>query len=281
MAIEENEVGGVTPGVTPARNVGWYDAPITECNDETRDLLERYSHFPPNEVVARIVKVRDQLWDLFPFPTVGQFRFVELNLHRQQIFPTILARVQEGDRFLDVGCCFGQEMRKMALEGAPTENMYGLELQRGFVELAYDFFGDRDTFKGHFIVGDLADPSNAEIKALHGTVDIAHLGMFLHLWDLEGQTQMCTRIAELMSPKPGSLVIGHSAGRTEPSEWFNPVGKSMYKHNGESFAKMWEEVGKRTGSTWKVNAWLQETKIEGRHWDDPQARKLMFEVERQ
>jgi hypothetical protein len=171
-------------------------------------------------------------------------------------------------------------MRKMALEGAPTGNMYGLEMHGGFIDLAYDFFGDRNTLKTHFIAGDLFDKSNPEIKAIEGSIDIAHLGMFLHLWDLEGQTRACERIVELMRPQTGSLIVGHSAGRVEAAEWFNPVGPSMFKQNVESFTEMWEEVGRRTGSRWVVSASLQETQIEGRHWDDPLARKLVFEVER-
>lgn len=137
--------------------------------------------------------------------------------------------------------------------------MYGVELQRDFVDISYDFFGDLDTLKAHFIFGDLMDRSNAGVEGLRGTVDIAHIGMVLHLFDLEGQTRFCERVVELMKAQAGSMVVGHSAGRIEAREWFNPVGKIMYKQNPESFTKMWEEVSRRTGTKWRCSAWLKET----------------------
>jgi len=37
--------------------------------------------------------------------------------------------------------------------------MYGADLQCGFIDLAYDFFGDRDSLQVHFLVGDVTRPT--------------------------------------------------------------------------------------------------------------------------
>jgi hypothetical protein len=37
-------------------NVGWYDPPITTVGESTRELLEQYAHFPPDEVIARLME---------------------------------------------------------------------------------------------------------------------------------------------------------------------------------------------------------------------------------
>lgn len=194
-------------------------------------------------------------------------------------------RLQQGQRLLDVGCCYAQELRRMVLDGAPSANMYGVDLQRGFVDLAYDFFGDRDTLQTRFLAGDVTRPDDgetgAELAALRGTVDMLHVGMVLHLWDLETQTRFCEALVQQYArPEPGTLVFGHSAGRVEAAEWPNPLGKVMFKQNPDSFAAMWDEVSRRTGTRWKVDAWLYHGSMEKNHWDDPQARKLMFEVTR-
>ncbi len=166
-------------------------------------------------------------------------------------------------------------------DGAPSDNMFGLEMHGGFVDLAYQFFGDRDTLKTKFIIGDLTDKSNTDLAGLERTVDILHVGMFLHLWDFEGQTRVCERLVDFMNPAKGSVVVGCSAGRLEAAEWSNPLGKAMFKHDAESFEKLWAEVGRRTSTSWKVNAWLTPGTMEqGGHWDDPLARRLVFEVER-
>jgi hypothetical protein len=170
----------------------------------------------------------------------------------------------------------------MVHDGAPSANMYGAEQLSGFVDLAYDFFGDRDTFQGKFLVGDVTSPdeTNPQLAALRGTVDLIHVGMVLHLWDLETQTRFCEKLVEYARPVPGTMVFGHSAGRVEAAEWPNPVGKIMFKQNPDSFARMWDEVGRRTGTRWRTDAWLYQGSMESNHWDDPQARKLMFEVTR-
>jgi hypothetical protein len=57
----------------------------------------------------------------------------------------------------------------------------------------------------------------------------------------------------------------------------------MYKHNVESFEKMWKEVGERIGSEWKVNANIDAglgVDQNKRASDDPDTRRLVFEIER-
>ncbi|KAH8887857.1 hypothetical protein GQ53DRAFT_796072 [Thozetella sp. PMI_491] len=263
------------------KNVGWYTPTISNLDASSRDLVENYARVPQDEVIPRLLSIRDETWEVFPFPCVGQFRFIELNLHLQDSYKRIIDRLQAGARYFDVGCCFAQDLRKLVVDGAPSDNMFGLEMHGGFVDIAYKFFGDKDSLKAKFVIGDLYDDSNTDLVALRGTADILHVGMFLHLWDLEGQTRACARLVEFLSPVPGSVVVGCSAGRVEAKEWFNPIGKSMFKHDVESFEKMWEEVGRRTSTSWKVRAQLSPGTMEqSGHWDDPLARRLVFEVER-
>lgn len=179
-----------------------------------------------------------------------------------------------------MGCCFAQDLRKLVRDGAPSSALYGLEIQKEFIELAYDFFRDRDTFQGTFIHADLLDRSNEEVAAVAGTFGIVQLSMVLHIWDLEGQTVACERVIELLRPEKGVLIVGQSVGDLVAKE-FPGRGKNIWKHNVESFTEMWEEVGRRTGTKWQVRARLDEGPGgQKRNWDEPTARRLSFEVER-
>ncbi|KAK1751008.1 hypothetical protein QBC47DRAFT_392072 [Echria macrotheca] len=264
------------------RSVGWYDPPLTSVEEPVQDLLQSYSGIPPNEVLPRVIETRDKIWEIFPWPCVGQFRFLDLSLIRKLIYPEILARLQSGDRILDVGCCFAQDLRKLAHDGAPRSSLYGLEKQSEFIDLAYDFFGDKETFGGKFIRADLLDRDNQEIKALEGTFGIVQLGMVLHIWDIEGQIQACERVVELLRDEKGVLVVGQSVGSVKGKE-MPARGRMIYKHDPETFANMWEEVGRRTGTQWVVRASLDSglgIEQEKRAWDEPSTRRLSFEVER-
>jgi len=226
---------------------------------------------------------RDKLWGVWAYPCVGQFKFVSITIQRQNSYERIVESLKGGARYLDIGCAIGQDMRYLALDGCPSTNMFGLEKVEGFVDASYDFFGDRQTLATRFIIADLMDRTNQDAEALKGTVDVAHVGMFLHLWDLEGQTQACERITEFMSSKPGTLVVGNSVGRTKAGIWEWNGGKAFYKHNVESFTSMWKEVGRRTGTNWEVRGWMHDglgLNGEKGHWDDPLTTRLMWEVER-
>lgn len=77
------------------------------------------------------------------------------------------------------------------------------------------------------------------------------------------------------------MVIGHQVGSTEPGEVpSGNGGRMIHKHDVASFETWWKEVGKNTGSRWDVRAWLEEEGKEGKKWDDPETRRLVFEVER-
>ena len=208
---------------------------------------------------------------------------MDLSLSRRPTYPHILQSVKDGARFLDVGCCFSQDLRKLVLDGAPPSNLWGLELQEEFIELSYDFFRDRDHPPAHFIHADLLDPSNAEVASLQGTVDIAQLGMILHVWDIDGQTEACERVVRLMKPVPGSLIIGQAVGHLDGVVAPGRGTATIFKHSAETFARLWEEVSRRTQTKWDCRAKLEEESAVGdktRHWDDPRRRRLVFEIER-
>ena len=221
---------------------------------------------------------RDKLWDIFPWPCIGQFRFLDLSLRRQLRYQTILSRIQDGDRFLDVGCCMAQDLRALIHDGAPAENLFGLEKEGAFLDIGFEFFGDRDKLSGvKFMRGDLLDRDNEEMKSLARTFGIIQLGMVLHIWDWEGQVRACERAVELLRDEKGVMVVGQSVGSLK-GKAVPARGKEIFKHDPDTFAAMWEEVGKRTDTNWRVRAVLVE--FERRSWDEEDTRKLSFEVER-
>jgi SAM-dependent methyltransferase len=282
---------------TRDKSVGWYQQTLESITEPQRDLFENYSHIPPEKVIPHILEIvsrlllfqepalttqRDRAWDIQPFPCIGQFRFFDLCLSRSPSYALILSRLQNGDSLLDLGCCFAQDLRKLVHDGAPSTNLYGAELKPEFMSLSYELFLDKDTFGAHFIQADIFDSEGA-LKELEDRMDVVQISFFLHLWDLEGQTRACEKIVGLLKQEKGVLVTGQQVGATEPRQMHPESGTRMYKHNPESFEKMWREVGIRTGSEWLVRAKLDAglgIEEKKRTWDDPNTRRLVFEVER-
>jgi len=261
----------------------WYSPEVKNLSSSARELLEKYSHISPELVESHVLEVRDRGWEIYPYPCIGLMRFLELSLCHSPSYSLIVSRLQAGATLLDIGCCFAQDLRKLVYDGAPSTNLYGVELQKEFLELGYDLFLDRDTFDGKFFVADVFDLTGP-LKELEGKIDMIHVGMFLHLFDWKDQVKICERIVASMKSRKGGLVVGRQIGHLEglegPQASFQ--GGTIFRHNAESFERMWKEVGEKTRSEWDVRAKLDEGQgiTELPTLEDDKRKWLTFEVER-
>ncbi|TVY82076.1 Methyltransferase ausD [Lachnellula suecica] len=267
---------------TRDKSVGWYTPTLENVSEVQRDLLENYSHITPDRVVPHILEVRDKAWEIHPYPCIGQLRFIDLTISRSPSYSLVLERLKKGASLLDLGCCFAQDLRKLVHDGAPSENLWGAELKGDFLELGYELFLDRESFKAHFMEADVFD-MEGPLKQLEGKMDLVQIGLFLHLFDLEGQNKACDRVVGLLKPEKGVFILGQQIGSLEAGPMALGSGSKMYKHNVESFEKMWRDVGERTGTEWRVTANMDAglgIDQKKRTWDDPNTRRLVFEIER-
>lgn len=220
---------------------------------------------------------------MWPYPCLGQFRFLELNLAgRADLYPWLVARLSGGDRFLDVGCCLGQDIRKLVHDGVPGENLVGAELNGGFIDLGYELFRDRDSLGARFVTADILDGDGAW-REFEGQMDVVQLGMILHLFSWDEQVKVFEHAIRVLKPdRKGVAIIGQATGNVDglpgPS-W----DKSTFRHNAATFTKLIDEISAKTGTKWDVKASLDEglSIFDGkRTWDDPKTRRLLFEIEK-
>jgi hypothetical protein len=163
-------------------------------------------------------------------------------------------------------------------------------LRRDFWEVGFELFRDRKRFWSHFLEADvLADGANDGLKDLDGKMDVIYAGLFLHLFDYAGQRKVCERIVRLLKPVKDSVVLGRQVGYVVAGEKVHRTNyrEKMFRHNEESFRRMWEEVGDRTGTRWRVEVELKEI-VEDRDScpslnaaRDPDMRGLRFTVFRE
>ena len=201
-------------------------------------------------------------------------------MYGHAVYAEILSRVKKGGIFLDVGTGFGQELRRLAADGAPGGNMHAIDLSSDFWELGYVLFRDRERLEAKLIIANVlaADDGDAELTALKGKVDVIHTGSFFHLFDWSEQAVALNRLVDLTHV--GSLLVGHQTGR-EPAKSTLIGGEPRFYHDEESWRKMWNEVGEATGTTWDLEVEVGEHDLLGLKQDDfvwmgPFARALRF-----
>lgn len=160
----------------------------------------------------------------------------------------MLERIADGGTVLDLGCCFGQDLRQLATDGAPSTNMYASDLHGELWEIGYDLFRDRETMKGQFIQADILD-ENSRLSELTRKIDVFIICQFLHIFSWDDQVKICKKIVNMS--RPGSMIIGYQLGDPEFQSYKTPWG-TMCFHNTKTFKEMWERISEETNTPWQV-----------------------------
>ncbi|TVY76043.1 Methyltransferase [Lachnellula suecica] len=195
---------------------------------------------------------------------VGFYSFLQETAHQyptlkenfEFIYPTILSRLQKGDTLLDIGCFLGHDLRRAVFDGAPSDKLYGVDVVDHWT-LGYEFFRDSGRFSAKFIECDVLTPNN-ELQSLYGKIDIICVTSLLHQWEWEGQVVAAKQLVSFS--RPGTIVTGHQIGTSDGASK-EKSGKdtsfSWMRQDPKTWAEMWDEVGKATGTEWKSDAHLR------------------------
>lgn len=105
---------------------------------------------------------------------------------------------------------------------------------------------------------DIFDDNSALVQNLTDSVDIINAASFFHLFNWDQQILVAKRVVNLLRARPGSLVIGRQVGRldpVDPDDKENPP--KHYRHNPDTWKRLWEQVGSETGTKWEVESWME------------------------
>ncbi|KAJ5286788.1 hypothetical protein N7478_002474 [Penicillium angulare] len=162
-----------------------YHEELPADKERVWSLLQSYSHIPRDEIES----------------------------HLRDIYFNILECLKSGGVLLDAGCAFGYILRQIAIDDAPAANLIGIDLQRGFLDLGYDLFKDRDTFEGKSLASDLLNPDDHSLDVINDTVDVSHAAALFHLFDWEDQVSLGTRQVKFFKKDAKqAMIVGRQIG---------------------------------------------------------------------
>jgi len=225
------------------------------------------------ELKQHILRVQSKAFKEFPYPCIRVFEFMKLKLARLPAYKQFieLGKTRKGGIFVDLGCCFGNDSRKAVLDGWPAENVLAVDLQDKFWEYGHELFiSTPETFPARFVPGDVIDPkflqehepfnnppskpapsldqvrSDKSLNELRGHVTAVFTGAFFHLFNEEKQAEIARKLAGLLSPEPGSMLIGVQGGRKEKG-FYAPTsggqkGYKMFCHSEKTWTELWEDI---------------------------------------
>ncbi|KAI1656046.1 hypothetical protein F4813DRAFT_365119 [Daldinia decipiens] len=268
----------------PERNRGWYQDDLTEINGPIRKLLENYSKIPSSEVVKHVNSIRERGFAANPYPCIGLYRFTNLTLLSHPLYNTIIERLNVANAtYLDVGCCFGQDLRQLVQDGVPSDRLIGLDVAGALMDLGYDFFLDREALRSCFVVADVfkgAEQGPVWTDLEKRGVDVMHCSAFFHLFTLEDQIFAAKNLAKLI--KKDGVIVGRQIGSVKPGDVPAIKDKSLsYRHNVDTFNNMWQKVGEATQTQWKVEGTMDMIGINiNSPVENEDSRRLLFTVTR-
>ncbi|KAL4069994.1 hypothetical protein V8B97DRAFT_574108 [Scleroderma yunnanense] len=170
-----------------------------------------------------------------PYPSVTSLTFLRMSDHFAYEQVLNLGREREGALLLEMGCCFGIELRGVVADGFPAKQIMASDLNAESWELGHSFHRSTpESFPVTFLAGDALDPEflssipcNVETQE---PLDLSHISTlndlkgkcsaicarnFFHLFDEAQQYQLAHALGSLLSPEKGSIILGSHVGGPE------------------------------------------------------------------
>lgn len=185
-----------------------------------------------------------------------------------------------------MGCCFGQDLRQLVLDGVPSSQLIGLDIEGPLMDLGYNMFLDKDTLESKFVVADIFK-GELQGESWTGLVergaDVIHCSAFFHLFPLEEQFEAAKSVAKLV--KKGGIIVGRQSGSVKPAEVpAIKAGTTSFRHDVNTLSGLWDKVGAATGTKWKVEGSLDEVGVQNKGKnavEDENSRRLLFTIKRE
>ncbi|KAI0374560.1 hypothetical protein BV20DRAFT_518721 [Pilatotrama ljubarskyi] len=270
------------------------DESLYTIDDEALEFMKAQTGIQdPEELKKHILAVQAEAYQVFPYVCIRGFYFLSLKVARLPAYQQLLAlgRERQNAIFLDIGCCFGNDVRKAVADGYPVKSCVASDLHAEFWDLGHKLFRSTpESFPVPFIPGDALNPAHLEsvppfysppdtsvpelstltsLNSLHGHVSAIHASAFFHLFTEEQQAHLARALAGLLSPEPGSMILGTHVGRPEKgsrveagNQLSSDRSQPMFCHSPESWRGLWDGQIFRKGTV-KVEAILKERKERG------------------
>ncbi|KZV69968.1 hypothetical protein PENSPDRAFT_743645 [Peniophora sp. CONT] len=209
---------------------------------------------------AHVEDVQRRAYAVFPYVCVHRFAFTKPKIGRHFAYPRLLALPASRQRaiFLEVGCCFGQDIRKAIVDGYPVKDAIASDLRQGFWDISLELFAAAPPLP--FVQADVLElnkdtsepPSEppadlgtlTSLAPLRGHVAAIHASAIFHLFDFDGQEALARALASLLSNEPGSMIFGVHSGQPVKKVVKRIVSESgvQHCHGPDSWRELWESI---------------------------------------
>ncbi|KAF7979146.1 hypothetical protein HWV62_43389 [Athelia sp. TMB] len=262
-------------GFTPELNHEFYYA----LAPQEREFLQQQTGIHnDDELKAHLVAIQAKAYQVHPYPCIRRFAFTTLKIAGQPVYQDVLklGKEREGAILLDIGCCFGNDLRKAVVDGFPITGVIGSDLHKDFWDMGNELY--IAPFPVPFVEGNVFDAAHIEptpplyappsspppalgtltsLNPLRGHVSAIHASSLFHLFDEAHQHKLADALGALLSPEPGSVIFGSHNGLHERGFKTGAMREDMFCHSPESWAALWDGGVFKKGTV-RVEAEIRE-----------------------
>ena len=175
---------------------------------------------------------------------IAGFQFLQPRLPAHFAYEALLPELKAGTRqVLEVGCCFGTDLRTMLQDGVPVEQITETDLVKDYWESGKLLYRDADderikrvrTFFGDATQSSFLPDDNGKYGLI---INMA----VLHTLSEQGVRGMLTRFRDLLQPGRGVLIGVTGTASDGPREW-KQGSTTRWLHSRESLEALLKELG--------------------------------------
>jgi SAM-dependent methyltransferase len=216
-------------------------------------------------ILHRAAAAREKALKVCDYRCIREWRFLESRLLSHPLYPSKIRPLLPHSKILDLGCCFGTDIRLLITEGAEPKNILGVEKFKQFVDIGFELFEDEEKMKDRFVIADFFTDNVKELVAqkINEPFDIVYAGSVYHLL-LEDQGIAFTKLVHSLL-KTGGIFFGQTVAAETPT--LTDAGRERenslrYLHSPASFTEM---LQKHQFDDVVVN-WRDDRRPQGNKW---------------
>lgn len=219
---------------------------------EVQQFFTKYLGKVPDDFEDRVKAFQTKALAVATYRCIKTYSYLLGRISLNPFYSSILPDFSQ-KTILDLGCCFGTDMRKMISDGANPQLMWGIDLHAEFFPLGHLLFSDEDKLpltsflQGDFFQEDFVPKisqafTTRQQKPFNG-FNLVQLGAVLHLLNEDGVIHILSLIKKELLGQ-GAKLIGQTVGRVDgDASVITQRGDLRYLHTKESLRELMEKLG--------------------------------------
>jgi 2-polyprenyl-3-methyl-5-hydroxy-6-metoxy-1,4-benzoquinol methylase len=226
-----------------------------EITDEMLEFLKQYTNVQDSQRLrSHVLQVVEQVRasNLHMYGCIKKLAFLKPHIQKAKTYEEMLKRI-DSIEVADVGCAFGQETRRLVLDGILPKKITAIDLHDGYWNLGKQLFMDAATIDQHVtsVFGDIAKPVvdgglDLEANMLLNRFDYVLSNAVLHCLSQKQVEVFLRNVFQMLKPDANAKFLGWTIGTNDqPAEMVSIRGGTVnrYLHTSTTLEELLKETG--------------------------------------